>query len=128
MILVRDVFQAKYGKSGELVALFKEAHQKWPDAMQYGRRVLTDASGPFFTVVTATEVEQLDPYVLMAVLGKRVIHPGGWQSTEELLRGRTCNPIRKCSMSAAAWERPRLKSHVAFARMSQSSTSPDRKS
>lgn len=59
MILVRDVFQAKYGKSGELVALFKEAGQKWPDAMQYGRRVLTDASGSFFTVVTETEVESL---------------------------------------------------------------------
>jgi Domain of unknown function (DUF4395) len=73
--------------------------------------------------LTATEVEQLDPYVLMAVLGKRVIHPDGRQSTEEVLRGRTCNPIRKCSMSAAAWERPRLKSHVAFAPMSQSSTS-----
>jgi hypothetical protein len=59
MILVRDVFQAKYGKSGELAALFKEAGQKWPDAMQYGRRVLTDASGPFFTVVTETEVASL---------------------------------------------------------------------
>ena len=59
MKLVRDVFQAKYGKSGELVALFKEAGQKWPDAMQYGRRVLTDVSGPFFTVVTETEVESL---------------------------------------------------------------------
>jgi len=59
MMLVRDVFQAKYGKSGELVALFKEAGQKWPDAMRYGRRVLTDASGPFFTVVTETEVASL---------------------------------------------------------------------
>lgn len=59
MILVRDVFQAKYGKSGELVALFKEAQQKWPGAMPYGQRVLTDASGPFFTVVTETEVESL---------------------------------------------------------------------
>ena len=32
------------------------------------------------------EVEQLDPYALMVVLGKRVIHPGGRQLTEELLR------------------------------------------
>jgi SAM-dependent methyltransferase len=36
--------------------------------------------------LTATEVEQLDPYALMAVLGKRVIHPGGRRSTEELLQ------------------------------------------
>jgi len=33
---------------------------------------------------TSAEVAQLDPYQLMAVLGKRVIHPGGWRSTEEL--------------------------------------------
>jgi hypothetical protein len=36
--------------------------------------------------LTVTEVEQHDPYALMAVLGKRVIHPGGRRSTEELLR------------------------------------------
>jgi SAM-dependent methyltransferase len=38
------------------------------------------------TRLTATEVEKLDPYALMAVLGKRVIHPGGRRSTEELLQ------------------------------------------
>ena len=57
MIIVRDVFQAKYGKGGELVALFKQARQEWPK--QYALRVLTDASGPFFTVVTETEVANL---------------------------------------------------------------------
>ena len=36
--------------------------------------------------LTAKEVEVLDPYMLMAVLGKRVIHPGGKLSTEELFR------------------------------------------
>ena len=36
--------------------------------------------------LTAIEVEVLDTYMLMAVLGKRVIHPGGKLSTEELLR------------------------------------------
>ena len=56
MILVRDVFQAKYGKAGELVALLKEAGQKLP---QYPGRILTDASGTFFTVVTETEVASL---------------------------------------------------------------------
>jgi hypothetical protein len=57
MIVVRDVFQAKYGKGGELVALFKEAAKSWRS--DYGIRVLTDASGPFFTVVTETEVPNL---------------------------------------------------------------------
>ncbi len=57
MILVRGVFQAKYGKGGDLVALFKEAHEKWPES--YADRVLTDVSGTFFTVVVETEVESL---------------------------------------------------------------------
>jgi ubiquinone/menaquinone biosynthesis C-methylase UbiE len=33
----------------------------------------------------AQAVEQLDPYVFMAVVGKRVIHPGGRAATEQLL-------------------------------------------
>jgi hypothetical protein len=57
MIIVRDVFQAKYGKGGDLVALFKEAKESWPQG--YATRILTDASGPFFTVVSETEVESL---------------------------------------------------------------------
>jgi len=59
MILVRDVFQAKYGQGGDLVALFKEVKEKWPESANYGYRILTDASGPFFTVVTETEVASL---------------------------------------------------------------------
>ncbi len=57
MTIVRDAFQAKYGKGGDLVALFKEAKEKW--STQYAPRILTDASGPFFTVVTETEFESL---------------------------------------------------------------------
>lgn len=36
--------------------------------------------------LTAEEVEAVDPYMLMAVLGKRVIHPGGKPSSEELFQ------------------------------------------
>jgi len=57
MIIVRDVFQAKYGKGNDLVALFKEAKEKW--STQYAPRILTDKSGQFFTVVTETEFESL---------------------------------------------------------------------
>jgi ubiquinone/menaquinone biosynthesis C-methylase UbiE len=35
--------------------------------------------------LTAAEIRRLDPYQLMAELGKTVIHPGGGRSTEELL-------------------------------------------
>jgi ubiquinone/menaquinone biosynthesis C-methylase UbiE len=32
------------------------------------------------------QIERLDPYAFMAVIGKRVIHPGGRAATEQLLR------------------------------------------
>src|SRR5438876_10671785 len=57
MIIVREVFQAKYGRGDEVVALFKELRERvMPD---YSYRILTDASGQFFTVTTETEVESL---------------------------------------------------------------------
>ena len=56
MILVRDIFQAKYGQGDELVSLFKEAQRLWSP---YAGRILTDVSGSFFTVVVETEVENL---------------------------------------------------------------------
>jgi len=57
MIMVRNVFQAQYGRGGELVALFQEIRQQQP-AIPVDR-ILTDASGAFFTVVTETIVESL---------------------------------------------------------------------
>ena len=61
MLLVRDVFQARYGHGDELVALFKEIMQHWQTSGQSGlmreTRLLTDASGPFFTIVTEIVVD-----------------------------------------------------------------------
>lgn len=57
MIMVRDVFQAKYGRGDELVALFKEMGEI--DATFRAARIYTDASGPFFTIVTEMDVESL---------------------------------------------------------------------
>ncbi|MFN8591026.1 MAG: hypothetical protein U0031_06130 [Thermomicrobiales bacterium] len=61
MIVVRQVFQAHYGRGDELVTLFQEMNRRmaetnaaWPRF-----RILTDASGPFFTVVTEIDVESL---------------------------------------------------------------------
>ena len=36
--------------------------------------------------LSAAEVEQLDPYAFFAVLGKRIIHPGGRTATDALIR------------------------------------------
>jgi SAM-dependent methyltransferase len=41
---------------------------------------------PSITHLTSAEVIQLDPYAFLAILGKRVIHPGGRHSSEELFR------------------------------------------
>ena len=38
------------------------------------------------TKLASKEIASLDPYKFMAVIGKRVIHPGGRASTESLLR------------------------------------------
>jgi hypothetical protein len=59
MILVRDVFQAKYGKGDELVAVLKDGGELMRKHAGLSGRILTDASGPFFTVVTETEAESL---------------------------------------------------------------------
>lgn len=59
MIRVRQVFQAKYGHGDELVALFKEFHASAEIPNRERARILTDAAGQFFTVVTEYEVESL---------------------------------------------------------------------
>ncbi len=60
MIVERIVFQAKYGKGDELVALMKQMNKEAPAAL-VGRnpRLLTDRSGPFFTIVAEFEWENL---------------------------------------------------------------------
>jgi hypothetical protein len=61
MLVVRQVFQAKYGRGDELVALFQELDRRMREegGMMQRSRILTDASGPFFTVVSEIEVESL---------------------------------------------------------------------
>ncbi len=64
MIVVRHTFQAKYGKGDELVAILKEMNS--PSAMPQNRgRILTDASGQFFTVIHEFEVESLSAWERM---------------------------------------------------------------
>ncbi len=59
MVVVRQVFQARYGRGNELVALFREFNARVEEEGGSGPRfrILTDASGRFFTVVTELEVE-----------------------------------------------------------------------
>src|SRR5262245_16275327 len=61
MLVARQVFQAKYGRGDELIAHFREFNTRMredgPDTPRF--RILTDVPGPFFTVVTEVEVENL---------------------------------------------------------------------
>ena len=57
MVIIRNVFRLKFGKAREAVALFKEgiAIQKRAGAGQeFSTRLLTDVTGPFYTVVLPT--------------------------------------------------------------------------
>ena len=58
MILVRHVFQTKWGKAHEVVEAFKKSEEIMGE--KYGRfRILTDLSGPFHTIIQEIEVESL---------------------------------------------------------------------
>ena len=59
MILVRNVFQAKYARGDELVEHVKQSR---PILAKYGltmTRIFTDLTGRFFTVVAEAECESL---------------------------------------------------------------------
>ena len=60
MIVIRNVFRLKFGKAREAVALVKEgaAIQKRAGA-NLSARVLTDLTGPFYTVVLELTVANL---------------------------------------------------------------------
>ncbi|MCK4898481.1 MAG: hypothetical protein KAS38_06880 [Anaerolineales bacterium] len=61
MVVVRFVFQAKWGKADEVVDEFKKNAEQMREALgpNVRARILTDLSGPFHTVVQEIEVESL---------------------------------------------------------------------
>ncbi|MGI9070152.1 MAG: hypothetical protein ACR2JB_02195 [Bryobacteraceae bacterium] len=63
MIIIRNVFRVKFGKAREAVALVKEgaAIQKRAGA-NFSARVLTDLTGPFYTVVLELTVPNLSAF------------------------------------------------------------------
>lgn len=59
MIVVRYVFQAKWGKAGQVIEQFKQREEKFRELAgdNVRMRLLTDLSGPFHTVVQEIELE-----------------------------------------------------------------------
>jgi hypothetical protein len=63
MIVIRNVFRLKFGKAREAVALVKEsvAIQKRA-GVNFSARILTDVTGPFYTVVLELTAPDLSTF------------------------------------------------------------------
>lgn len=59
MILVRNIFQANFGKAGELAKEFKAVLGPISEGYRGKVRIMTDLSGHFDTVVMEIEIESL---------------------------------------------------------------------
>jgi hypothetical protein len=62
MILIRNVFQLKYGKAREALALMKEGlaiQKRVLGDVNFSTRVLTDVTGRFYTMVLELTVANL---------------------------------------------------------------------
>ena len=85
MIIIRNVFQLKFGKAREAVALIKEgvAIQKRVDSgVDYSTRLLTDLTGPFYTVVWEITVPNLAAFEAAA---PRLMGDKDWQANYQKL-------------------------------------------
>ena len=65
MIVIRNVFRLKFGKAREAVALFKEGlaiQRRVGAGLEFSTRLLTDVTGPFYTVVLEITVPSLGAF------------------------------------------------------------------
>ena len=65
MYMIRNVFQAKPGKGKDLVEIFKTVAPHIEDFGVKMMHILTDATGPFWTVVIESQVENISDYFEM---------------------------------------------------------------
>jgi hypothetical protein len=59
MIVVRDIFQIKFGKMKEVVALWREGQGILKQTGHSPSRVMTDVTGPYYTFVLESSFESL---------------------------------------------------------------------
>jgi len=80
MIVVRNVFQLKFGKAKEAVALMKEGiaiQKRAITGADFSTRMLTDLTGPFYTVVLELTVSNLTTFESYA---PRLFGDKDWQA------------------------------------------------
>jgi hypothetical protein len=65
MIVIRNVFRLKFGKAKEAVALMKEGlaiQKRAITGVDFSTRVLTDVTGPFYTLVLELTVPNMSSF------------------------------------------------------------------
>jgi hypothetical protein len=80
MIVIRNVFRLKFGKAREAVALFKEGiaiQKRVGTERDFPARLLTDVTGPFYTVVLEITVPDLAAFEAAA---PRLMGDKDWQA------------------------------------------------
>ncbi len=80
MIVVRNVFQLKFGKAREAVALMKEGvalQKKALAGVDFSTRLLTDVTGPYYTLVLELTVPNLATFESYA---PRLFGDKDWQA------------------------------------------------
>lgn len=83
MIVVRNVFQLKFGKAREAVALMKEnraIEKRVMSGLEYSTRVLTDVTGPFYTLVLELTLPNLATFESNA---PRLFADKEWQANSQ---------------------------------------------
>lgn len=80
MTVIRNVFQLKFGKTKEAVALLREGmaiQKKVLAGVDFSTRLLTDVTGPFYTLVLELTVPSLASFETYA---PRLFSDKDWQA------------------------------------------------
>jgi hypothetical protein len=80
MIVIRNVFRLKFGKTREALALMKEGvaiQKKALAGVDFSTRLLTDVTGPFYTLVLELTVPNLATFETSA---PRLFGDKDWQA------------------------------------------------
>jgi len=83
MVVIRNVFQLKFGKAREALALVKEGveiQKRVFSGTEFSNRVLTDVTGPFYTLVLELTVPNLATFETTA---PRLFGNKEWQANYE---------------------------------------------
>ena len=62
MIVVRDIFQVKFGRMKEALEFWKEMAKTSPFTQENHPRVLTDLTGQYYTLVAEVSFKNLSDY------------------------------------------------------------------